>query len=174
MADRIGAGVDGEHARVRVVGAAEAVSGVNEDATCGWSGIGPPRPGDRQPQKPDVQVAMPRVSGPLGRRAPTRVTRAASPRLGGLIISSIKVASARSTGRFCSPTSRGSVAATVGLTELDGELARREESASSVRGLTELGRSPLRGDRDVESPAVEGTLPCVLEFQGDVFVHPAH
>ena len=67
VTDRIGARVDGEHPRVLILGAAEPASGVDEDAASSRSRICPPRPGDRQPQQPDVQVAIAGVSRPLGR-----------------------------------------------------------------------------------------------------------
>ena len=99
----------------------------------------------------------------------TRATRSASPRWGGLIISSIQATSARSTGRLridLAQQRRGKL----GLTELDRELAGRQEAPSSLRRIAQLGRPSQRSDRHVKGAAATRAATRLLELQGDVLV----
>jgi hypothetical protein len=173
VADRIGAGVDREHARVFIVGAPEPVCGVDEDATSGRSEGAPPRSGDREPQKPDLQVAIAGVPSPLGRLDDPR--RAVSVAEVGRVDHLLHPSRARALDRqLLLADLAQQPRCELRLTKLDGKLARREESASSVRRITELGRPSQCSHGHVESAASERTPPRVFELQGDVFVRLAH
>src|ERR687895_509792 len=58
----------------------------------------------------------------------------------------------------------------VGPTELDGELAGREEAARPLRGITQLGGPSQRSDGHVKSAAAARAPTRLLELQGDLFV----
>ena len=111
-----------------------------------------------------MQVAIAGAPGPLGRVDDPGDSRGVA-ESGGLIISSIQAARARSTGPLVLIDLAQQRRRELGLPELDGELGRREEAASPVRRIAELGGPSQRGDRHVKRTAAARAPPRLLELQ---------
>ena len=153
-----------------VAGAAEPASGVDEDATSGRSGIRPPGSGDRQPEEPDVQVAIAGVSRPLGR------VDDPGDALGVAEVG--RVDHLLDPGRECAldgPAAAHRPRAAAARRARAGRARRRARPPTRrrrprVRRVAELGRPPQRGDRHVKGAAAARAPPRLLELQGDVLV----
>ena len=163
---RVGVGVDGKDAGVRVARVAEATRRVDEELARVRSRVGPPGAGHRPPDQAQVQVALagrPRALGgfddPGGSLHVAQLCRAD------------QLLDQQCAGRL----DRSAVVADLaeqrcrqlGRAELHGELGRRQETPPAVRRIAELGGPAQRGERHVHGATPARAPRGLLEVDRD-------